>query len=169
MRHFLILLPLLFLAGPVLGPAFILPKVVDTRLSIQQRIGLVSNLFYSRTCQSNIMAGIFEVENLTHHRYIGGPKKGTVVISPKGAIGAGQIMPCHGISMGLNLYDLGDNIEAAHRVFHGDMLYYLSKGYGPSTSTLMTIQSYFAGRKGRLKYRNDARKYMKKVLRASRK
>ncbi len=165
MRSFFTSILHLLWAGSVFGPAFSTPEVVDTRESIRDRIGLVSRTYF--TCQSNIMAGIFETETGTEHHHKKGPKKGKIKISYKGATGAGQIMPVHGTNMNLNLYDLKQNIRAAHRVFHDNMTYYLKKGYGRRDAELRAIQAYWGGKVGRLRLRSAARRYMYKVLKVA--
>jgi len=150
-------------AFPLIAPMIpSLPPVTDDRRSIRRYVGAMSNRY--PTCRSNIMIGIAREESRINHRYKTGPKRGKIVKSRKGALGVFQVMPIHGRAMKLDLYTIDGNIEAAYRVFNNNMKYYAGKGYKGRQRLLRAIQAFWGGYRGRLKYRERARKYMHHVL-----
>jgi len=150
------------------------PEVVNTPDSIRTRVGYMSRSFSVQSAPSNIMAGMYEIESETSHTFTRGKRKGQIQVSSQGALGVGQVMPYHGISMGLDLNDLEENIEASYRVFKIFMAPYLRKyGKDRRTALLYAIQAYYGGPgNANKRYRgwkstplkHDSRVYMWKIL-----
>jgi len=138
----------------------------NTRESIAQAVGKMSLQF--PLCKSNIMMAIYETESSTMHEYRGekfGSNVGQLVISSNGAVGVGQILPYVGKAWGFNIYTLSGNIQASYAILNDNVTYYIyTAGYDGKTAMRYAIQAYYAGRRGRLMYQFEARRYMWKVL-----
>ena len=149
--------------APVIPP---LPSVTDSRESIRTFIGALTQRF---TIQSNIFAGMAELETRSKHRTNRDPRKG-VITGRDGDTGTMQIITGHEKSLKLifgssfSLTNLQDNLTGGAQIYQDRYLYYLRKGWSEREAMYRAVQAYNCGIRGRTFKVHRRRKYLYHVL-----
>lgn len=89
--------------------------------------------------QETLLQAVFQQESGNRHRNA----DGSLVMSPKGAQGAGQIMPLTGKDPGFGVKPLQDDSEQENRRFAGDYLSAMLKRY--NGNQILALAAYNAG------------------------
>lgn len=77
--------------------------------SAEQRRRVLYPLVQSAACAAGLPVGLMDAMLIQESRY------NPLAISPKGAFGLGQLMPRTALQLGVDRYDLGDNLTGAAR------------------------------------------------------